>query len=60
MRGLSPENLASRPMAFWREMHRGIVYGMVERGEGDDAGRVQLTSRYRARSWSVTLEDVAP
>ena len=24
--------------AFWREVRRGIVYGVVERGEGDDAG----------------------
>jgi Family of unknown function (DUF6522) len=49
--GLSPE-------AFWREMRRGIVYGVVERGEGDDAGHTRLTFRYRARSWSVTLEDL--
>jgi Family of unknown function (DUF6522) len=42
---------------FWREVKRGIVYGVVERGEGDDAGRVRLTFRYRARSWSTTLED---
>ena len=45
--GLSPE-------AFWREMRRGVV----ERGEGDDAGHTRLTFRYRARSWSVTLEDL--
>ena len=48
--GLSPE-------MFWREVKRGIVYGVVERGEGEDAGRVRLTFRYRARSWSTTLED---
>jgi len=47
--GLSPD-------AFWRAMKRGIVYGVVERGEGDDVGRMRLTFRYRARSWSVTLE----
>jgi len=45
------------PEVFWREVKRGIVYGVVERGEGEDAGRVRLTFRYRARSWSVTLED---
>jgi hypothetical protein len=50
--GLSPE-------AFWREIKRGIVFGVVERGEGDDCGRMRLTFRYRARSWSVTLEDTA-
>lgn len=48
--GLSPD-------AFWREIKRGIVYGVAERGEGEDAGRVRLTFRYRARSWSVTLKD---
>ncbi len=48
--GLSPE-------AFWREIKRGIVYGVVERGEGEDTGRVRLTFRYRARSWSVTLKE---
>lgn len=48
--GLSPD-------AFWREMQRGIVYGVVERGEGKDAGHVRLTFRYRARSCSITLED---
>lgn len=51
--GLSPD-------AFWREMKRGIVYGVVERGEGEDAGRTRLTFHYRARSWSVTMEDKTP
>jgi hypothetical protein len=47
--GLSPDT-------FWQEMKRGIVYSVVERGEGEDAGRVRLTVRYRARSWSITLD----
>ena len=38
------------------EMRRGIVYGVVERGEGEDAGRLRLTFRYRARSWTVVVE----
>jgi len=50
--GLSPD-------AFWQEMKRGVVYSVVERGEGEDTGRVRLTVRYRARSWSITLEDMA-
>jgi hypothetical protein len=53
---LVAEKLGLAPYAFWREMQRGVV----EWGEGDDAGGVRLTFRYRARSWSVTLEDVAP
>ena len=51
-RSSSPKSLGLTPDFFWREMKRGIVYGVVERGEGDDAGRVRLTFRYRARSWS--------
>lgn len=47
--GLSPE-------AFWRELKRGIVYGVVERGEGEDAGRMRLSLRYRARCWSLIIE----
>ena len=50
--GLSPDT-------FWQEMKRGIVYSVVERGEGEDAGRVRLTVCYRARSWSITLEEMA-
>lgn len=49
--------LGLAPDAFWREMQRGIVYGVVERGEGEDAGRTRLTFRYRARSWSIILEE---
>ena len=45
--------------AFWQEMKRGIVYSVVERGEGEDAGRVRLTVRYRAQSWSIILEETA-
>lgn len=52
------EKLGLTPDFFWREMKRGIVYGVVERGDGDDAGRVRLTFRYRARSWSVTLPEM--
>jgi hypothetical protein len=48
--GLSPDK-------FWQEVRRGIVYGVVERGEGEDAGRVRLTLRYRDRAWSTTLEE---
>ena len=38
------------------EMRRGIVYGVVERGVGADAGRLRLTFRHRARSWTVVVE----
>ena len=55
---LVAEKLGLSPEVFWQEMKRGIVYGVVERGEGDDAGRARLTFRYRARCWSMTLEDM--
>jgi Family of unknown function (DUF6522) len=35
------------------EMRRGIIYSVVERGVGEDAGRLRLTFRYRARAWTV-------
>ncbi len=38
------------------EMRKGIVCGVVERGVGEDAGRLRLTVRYRARSWTVVVE----
>ena len=37
------------------EMRRGIIYSVVERGVGDDVGRLRLTFRYRARAWTVVV-----
>src|SRR5437762_12698907 len=37
------------------EMRRGIVYSVVERGMGKDAGQLRLTYRYRARAWTVVV-----
>lgn len=43
------------------EMRRGIVYSVVERGVGEDAGRLRLTIRYRTRAWTVVVRrDGAP
>jgi len=38
------------------EMRRGIIYSVVERGMGEDAGWLRLTFRYRARTWTVVVE----
>ena len=38
------------------EMRRGIIYSVVERGMGEDAGRLRLTFRYRARAWTVVVQ----
>ena len=38
------------------EMRRGIIYSLVERGIGDDAGRLRLTFRYRGRAWTVVVQ----
>jgi hypothetical protein len=57
--GLVAGELGLSPDTFWQEMKRGIVYSVVERGEGEHAGCVRITFRYRARSWSITLEEMA-
>lgn len=54
---LAAPHLGLTPEVFWQEMKRGIVYSTVERGEAEDAGRTRLTLRYRARSWSIVIED---
>jgi hypothetical protein len=38
------------------EMRRGIIYSVVERGMGEDAGRLRLTFRYRARTWTAVVQ----
>jgi hypothetical protein len=38
------------------EMRRGIIYSVVERGVGEDAGHLRLTFRYRARAWTVVVQ----
>ena len=54
---LVSEKLGLSPDAFWREMKRGVVCGVVERDDGEGAGHVRLTFRHRSRSRSVTLEE---
>ena len=39
---LVAHELGLPPDMFWQELKRGIVYGVVERGEGDDSGRTRL------------------
>ena len=53
------QELGLSPDVFWQELKRGIVYSVVERGDGADIGRTRLTFRYRSRTWCVTLEGVA-
>jgi hypothetical protein len=38
------------------EMRRGIVYSVVERGAGEDAGWLRLTIRYRTRALTVVVQ----
>jgi hypothetical protein len=38
------------------EMRRGNVYSVVERGMGEDVGRLRLTVRYRARAWTIVVQ----
>jgi Family of unknown function (DUF6522) len=47
--GLSPASLKD-------EMRKGLVYSVAEAGVAEDAGRIRLTFRYRARVWRVVVE----
>ncbi len=47
--GLSTEVLKA-------EMGKGLVYCVAEKGTEEDLGRMRLTFRYRARSWTVIVE----
>lgn len=38
------------------EMRAGRITSLVERGEGEDAGRLRLTVRHGARRWAVVVE----
>lgn len=52
--------LGLTPEMFWRELQRGTVSSVVERGEGEHLGRTRLTLRYFARSWCATLQEATP
>ena len=42
--------------ALKENMAKGLVMGVTETGENEDAGRTRLTFRYRARIWRVVIE----
>lgn len=44
---------------LWPEVRRGLVFSVVERGQGEDAGRMRLTLRYQSKCWSVVREEAA-
>ena len=56
--GRSRQNLVSRPEILWQEIERGIVHGVVERGEGGDAGRREADLPLSHSLLSMTLEDM--
>lgn len=39
-----------------RDLRAGHVYSVVERGEGEDAGRIRATLRRRAREVRVVID----
>lgn len=47
------------PELFWLDLKRGEVAGVVERGEGEDAGRTRLTFNYRGRRCSLVVRTAA-
>lgn len=42
--------------ALKQNMAKGLVMGVTETGENEDAGRTRLTFRYRSRIWRVVIE----
>lgn len=42
--------------AFLADLRAGVVYSVVERGEGADAGRLRLTLRRRAATRVLVVE----
>jgi hypothetical protein len=42
--------------AVLADLRAGIVYSVVERGEGEDAGRLRLTLRRRGTSVSLLVD----
>ena len=42
--------------AFLADLRAGVVYSVVERGEGEDAGRLRLTLRRRATERVLVVE----
>ncbi len=41
---------------FLRDLRAGHVYSVIERGEGEDAGRLRATIRRRAAEARVTVD----
>ncbi len=41
---------------FLRDLRAGHVYSLIERGEGEDAGRIRATLRRRAREVRVVID----
>lgn len=41
---------------FLRDLRAGRVYSLVERGQGEDAGRVRATLRRRSREVRVVID----
>ncbi|NKN00627.1 MULTISPECIES: DUF6522 family protein [Rhizobium] len=46
---------AISPDALRRHMKLGLVRSLVERGEGEDAGRTRLTVRIGNRTWIAVI-----
>jgi len=42
--------------AFLADLRAGVVYSVVERGEGEDAGRLRLTLRRRATTRVLVVD----
>lgn len=50
------ERLGAAVEAFVADLRAGRVYSLMERGEGEHAGRLRATLRHRARELCVVVE----
>ncbi|MCX7685234.1 MAG: DUF6522 family protein [Acetobacteraceae bacterium] len=50
------ERLGVPLRSFLADLRSGRVFSLVERGEGEDAGRLRATLRHRGREFRVVLE----
>lgn len=48
--------LGAKLEEFLADLRAGVVYSVVERGEGEDAGRLRLTLRRRGRERLLVVE----
>lgn len=49
--------LSLSPNDFMKALAQGMVYQIVEKGEGEDAGTWRITFRHRAKECRIFIDD---